>query len=70
MIFYMENLKMVPENYESLSMNLVKVQDIKSTYRNLLHFCTLITKYPKEKLRKQCHLPLHQKEKIPMNKPV
>ena len=31
--------------------------------RNLLHFYTLTTKDQKEKLRKQCHLPLHQKKR-------
>ena len=29
---------------------------------NLLHFYTLTTKHQEEKLRKQSHLPLHQKE--------
>ena len=40
-------------------------------YRNLLHFYTLTTKYQKEKLRKQFHLPLHQKKiRKPRNKPT
>ena len=34
-----------------------------------MHFYTL-TDYSKEKLRIQCHLQLHQKEKIPRNKLV
>ena len=33
-----------------------------SDYKNLLHSYTLIMKYQKEKLGKQYHLPLHQKE--------
>ena len=31
-------------------------------YKNLLHFYTLTMKYQKEKLSKQSHLTLHQKE--------
>ena len=34
----------------------------------MLHFYTLKTNYQKEKLRKQYHLQLHQKDKIPTNK--
>ena len=44
-------------------MNSLKCQDIKLIYRNLLPFCTLTANYQKEKLRKQSHLQLHQKEK-------
>ena len=44
-------------------MNLVKLKDTKLIHRNLLHFYTLTTKDQKEKLRKQSHLPLHQKTK-------
>ena len=54
-------------------MNVVKLQDTKLTHRNLLHFYTLTTKYQKEKLKKQSHLPSHQKNKvnkIPRNKPT
>ena len=50
------------ENYYSSSMNSVKLQDTKLIQRNLLHFHTLTTKHEKEKLKKQSHLPLHQKE--------
>ena len=32
---------MPPENYQSSSIDLVKLQDTKLTYRNLLHFYTL-----------------------------
>ena len=36
-------------------MNIVKLQDIKSTHRNPLHSYTLIMRKQKEKLRKQFH---------------
>ena len=45
-------------------MNIVKLQDIKSTHRNPLHSYTLIMRKQKEKLRKQFHPPLHEKNKI------
>ena len=61
-ILYTENLKTLTENYESSSMNSVKLQDTKLIHRNLLHFYTLTTKDQKEKLRKQSHLSSHQKE--------
>ena len=34
----------------------------KLIYINPSHFCTLTMKFQKEKLRKQSHLPSHQKE--------
>ena len=40
----------------------VKRRDIKSTHRNPLHSYTLIMRKQKEKLRKQFHSPLQQKE--------
>ena len=43
-------------------MNSVKLQDTKITYRNSLCFYTLITNYQKDKIKKQSHLQLHQKE--------
>ena len=46
---YIENLKMPPENYQSSSIHLVKLQDTKLIYRNLLHFCTLVTNYQKKR---------------------
>ena len=46
----------------------MKFQDTKFTYRKQLHFYTLIMNYQKEKLRKQSHLKLHQKNKISRNK--
>ena len=53
-------LKMPPKIKQNSSMNVnftvnVKIQDMKLTYRNLLHFYTLTTDYQKEKLRKQSH---------------
>ena len=51
-------------------MNSVKVQGTKLIHKNLLHPYTLTMKDQKEKLRKQSHLPLHQKNKIPRNKPT
>ena len=43
-------------------MNIAKLQDIKLTQRNLLHSNTLTMRKQKEKLRKQYHSPLQQKE--------
>ena len=43
-------------------MNLVKLQDTKLIHKSLLHFYTLTMKEQKEKVKKQSHLPLHQKE--------
>ena len=44
-------------------MNLVKLHDTKVIHKNQLSFYTLRKKkYQKEKLRKQSHLQLHQKE--------
>ena len=40
----------------------IKLQDIKLTHRNPLHSYTLTMRKQKEKLRKQCHSPLQQKE--------
>ena len=42
-------------------MNIVKLQDIKLTHRNLLHSCTLTMRKQKERLRKQYHSPVQQK---------
>ena len=39
-----------------------KFQDIKLTHRNPLHSYTLTMREQKEKLRKQFHSPLQQKE--------
>ena len=43
-------------------LNIVKLQDIKLTHRNPLHSYTLTMKKQKEKLRKQYHSSLQQKE--------
>ena len=43
-------------------MNSIKLQNTKSMYRNLFYFYTLTANYQKEKLRKQFHLKLQQKE--------
>ena len=61
MAFYGENPK---DSTKKLleQMNLVMLQDTKLTYRNLVYFYTFIMNYQKEKLRKQSHLQLYQKE--------
>ena len=43
-------------------MNTGKLQDIKLTHKNPLHFYTLIMRKQKQKLRKQFHSPLQWKE--------
>ena len=43
-------------------MNIVKLQDIKLTHKSPLHSYTLTVRKQKEKLRKQFHSPLQQKE--------
>ena len=43
-------------------MSVVKLPDIKLIHRRLLHPYTVITKYQKEELRKESHLPSQQKE--------
>ena len=42
-------------------MTLIKLQDSKLTFGNLFYFCILTMNYQKEILRKQSHLPSHQK---------
>ena len=57
MILYLENPKDATKQLlENSSMNLVKLQDTKLIYRNLLYFHTLTMNYQKSKLRKQSHL--------------
>ena len=46
-------------------MNLAKLQDTKLIHSNQLHFDIVTMKDQKEKLGKQSHLPLHQKNKQP-----
>ena len=43
-------------------MNIVKLQDVELTHRNPLHSYTLTMRKHKEKLRKQFHSPMQQKE--------
>ena len=50
------------KNYQSLSMNSVKLQVTKLTHRNSLHFYILTRNFQKEKLRKQSDLQSNQKE--------
>ena len=61
MILYIENPKDSTRKLLEI-MTIVKLQDIKSTHRNPLHSYTLIMRKQKEKLRKQFHSPLQQKE--------
>ena len=63
MILYIEN----PKDATSKLLELInefgiKLQDTKLMHRNLLHSYMLKTKDQKEKLRKQSHSPLQQKE--------
>ena len=47
----------------NITSHTLKLQDTKSIYKNQLFFHILTMKYhQKEKLRKQYHLQLHQKE--------
>ena len=62
MILYIENPKDATRKPLELINEFGKVQDTKLTHRDLLHFYTLTTKDQKEKLKKQSHLPSHQKE--------
>ena len=61
-LYYIENPKDVTRNYQSSSMNSVRLQDTKLIHRYLLPHYTPTTKDHKDKLRKQSHLPSHQKE--------
>ena len=58
MILYLQNPKDATRKILELINEFGKV----AGHRNLLHFYTLTTKDQKEKLRKQSHLPSHQKE--------
>ena len=62
MILYIENPKDTTRKLLELISEYNKLQDIKLTHRNPLHSYTLTMKKQKEKLRKQCHSPLQQKE--------
>ena len=62
MILYIENPKGATRKLLELINEFGRLQDTKLMHRNLLYFYTLTTKDQKEKLRKQSHLPLQQKE--------
>ena len=62
MILYIENPKDSTRKLPELINNYSKVARYKSTHRNPLHSYTLIMRKQKEKLRKQFHSPLQQKE--------
>ena len=53
---------MLPENCQSSSKNVLKLQDIKFTYRNLLDFYTITTEDKKKKSRKKSYFQF-QKQK-------
>ena len=57
MILYTENLKDTTRKLLEL-----KLQDIKLIHRNPLHSYTLTMRKQEEKLKKQSHSPLQQKE--------
>ena len=61
MILYIENPKDATRKLLELINEFGKVAGYK-IHRNLLHFYTLTMKDQKEKLRKQSHSPLQQKE--------
>ena len=61
MILYIENPKDFTKKLLELT-NSVKWWGTKSIHKIWLHFYTLTTNYEKEKLGKQSHLQLHQKE--------
>ena len=70
MILYIENPQDATRKLLELINEFEKLQDIKLMHRNHLHSYTLTMKDQKEKLRKQSHSPLQQKNKIPTNKPT
>ena len=62
MILYIENPKDSIRKLLELINEYIKLQDIKLTHRNPLHSYTLTMRKQKEKLRKQFHSLLQQKE--------
>ena len=62
MTLYLENPRVTTKKLLELMNNLVELQDTKLIHRYLLHFYILTMKDQNEKLGKQSHLPLHQKE--------
>ena len=61
MLLYMENPKDCIRKLLELISEFSKVVGYKSIHRNHLHFYILTMKNQKEKLRKQSHSPLKQK---------
>ena len=61
-VLYIENPKDSTRKLLELINEYIKLQDIKLTHRNPLHSYTLTMRKQKEKLRKQYHSPLQQKE--------
>ena len=68
MILYIENPKDSTRKLLELSMNIVKVQDIKLPHRNPLHIYTLTMRKQKEKLRKHSIHHCNEENKILGNK--
>ena len=66
MILYIEN----PKDAIRKLLELIKEFSQVAGYRNLLHSYILTMKDQEEKLMKQSHFPLQQKEKLPRNKPT
>ena len=62
MILYIENPKDSTRKLLQLINEYSKVAGVKLTHRNPLHSYTLTMRKQKEKLRKQYHSPLQQKE--------
>ena len=62
MILYIANPKDATRKLLELINGFGKVAGYKINHRNLLHSYTLTTKDQKEKLRKQSHSPLQEKE--------
>ena len=62
MILYIENSKDASRKLLELINEFGKSQDTKLTQRHLSHYHKLTMNYQQEKLRKQSHLSLHQKE--------
>ena len=60
---------MLPENYQNLSMNLVKFQNKKLIFKNLLYFYILTMKDQKEEFLKNFIYQCIKKNKISRNKP-
>ena len=70
MILYIENPEVATRKLLELINEFGKVAGYKINAQKSLAFLTLMMKNLKEKLRKQSHLPLQQKNKIPRNKPT